>query len=64
MNKSTQGIYPILTKLKNYVLYLKHNLNAKAVGSLSGEMVSIENGCGKTHQGYERIHKRSGKLYQ
>ena len=42
MNKSTKGMYPILAKLKDYVLYLKHNLNAKAVGSLSGEVVSIE----------------------
>ena len=42
MNKSTKGMYPVLSKLKDYVLYLKHNLNAKAVGSLSGEIVSIE----------------------
>jgi hypothetical protein len=43
MNRSTNGMYPILAKLKDYVLYLKHNLNAKAVGSLGGEVVSIEN---------------------
>ena len=42
MVKSTKGMYPVLTKLNDYVLYLKHNLNAKAVGSLSGEAVSIE----------------------
>ncbi|MCK5099901.1 MAG: DUF2959 domain-containing protein [Desulfobacteraceae bacterium] len=42
MMKSTKGMYPVLTKLNDYVLYLKHNLNAKAVGSLSGEVVSIE----------------------
>jgi len=42
MMKSTKGMSPVLTKLKDYVLYLKHNLNAKAVGSLSGEVVSIE----------------------
>jgi len=42
MNQSTTGMYPILAKLKDYVLYLKHNLNAQAVGSLGGEMVSIE----------------------
>jgi hypothetical protein len=43
MNRSTKGMYPVLAKLKDYVLYLKHNLNAKAVGSLSGEVISIEN---------------------
>lgn len=42
MVKSTQRMTPVLNKLKDYVLYLKHNLNAKAVGSLSGEVVSIE----------------------
>lgn len=42
MNKSTKGMYPVLAKLKDYVLYLKHNLNAKAVGTLGGEVVSIE----------------------
>jgi hypothetical protein len=42
MNKSTRGMYPVLAKLKDYTLYLKHNLNAKAVGSLGGEVVSIE----------------------
>ncbi|MCP4749214.1 MAG: DUF2959 domain-containing protein [Desulfobacteraceae bacterium] len=42
MSVSTEKMYPVLAKLKDYVLYLKHNLNAKAVGSLSGEVVSIE----------------------
>ncbi|SDU50419.1 DUF2959 domain-containing protein [Desulfobacula phenolica] len=42
MNTSTKRMYPVLDKLKDYVLYLKHNLNAKAVGSLSSEVVSIE----------------------
>jgi len=42
MTGSTQKMYPVLVKLKDYVLYLKHNLNAQAVGSLSGEVVSIE----------------------
>lgn len=42
MTKSTKRMYPVLTKLNDYVLYLKHNLNAKAVGSLGGEVVSIE----------------------
>jgi len=42
MNKSTRGMYPVLTKLKDYTLYLKHNLNARAVGSLGGEVYSIE----------------------
>lgn len=47
MNKSTKGMYPVIAKLKDYVLYLKHNLNAKAIGSLSGEVVSIEKDVAK-----------------
>jgi len=33
---------PVLTALKDNTLFLKHNLNAQAVGALQGEMVSIE----------------------
>ncbi len=47
MSKSTKRMYPVLSKLNDYVLYLKHNLNAKAVGSLGGEVVSIENDVAK-----------------
>jgi hypothetical protein len=33
---------PVLTRLNDYVLYLKHNLNAQAVGALGAEMTSIQ----------------------
>lgn len=33
---------PVLKKLKDQVLYLKHNLNAKAIASLKGESLSIQ----------------------
>lgn len=33
---------PVLVALKDNVLYLKHNLNAKAIGALQGELGSIE----------------------
>jgi hypothetical protein len=33
---------PVLTRLNDYVLYLKHNLNAQAVGALGAEMASIQ----------------------
>lgn len=42
MNQSTTGMYPVLDKLNDYVLYLKHNLNARAVGALGKEVISIE----------------------
>jgi hypothetical protein len=33
---------PVLTQFKDYVLYLKHNLNAQAVASLKGEATNIQ----------------------
>jgi len=33
---------PVLIRLNDYVLYLKHNLNAQAVGALGSEMGRIE----------------------
>ncbi|MCI0366710.1 MAG: DUF2959 domain-containing protein [Phycisphaerales bacterium] len=33
---------PVLVKLRDYVLYLKHNLNAQAIGALQGESTKIQ----------------------
>ena len=33
---------PVLEALQDNVLYLKHNLNANAIGALQGELSSIE----------------------
>lgn len=33
---------PVLTKLRDQVLFLKHNLNAQAIGSISLEVREIE----------------------
>lgn len=37
-----QAMGPVLVKMKDYVLYLKHNLNAQAIGSLKDETFRIE----------------------
>lgn len=42
MNKAEESMDPVLKKLKDYVLYLKHNLNAQAVGALKQEVRDIE----------------------
>lgn len=42
MIKSEKSMMPVLKNLNNYVLYLKHNLNAQAVGALKSEMEDIE----------------------
>lgn len=33
---------PVLTQFKDYVLYLKHNLNAQAIASLKGEAANVQ----------------------
>jgi ElaB/YqjD/DUF883 family membrane-anchored ribosome-binding protein len=42
MARSEASMGPVLTNLRDYVLYLKHNLNAQAVSSLKKEVTDIE----------------------
>lgn len=42
MQDSHQRVIPVLQVLQDNTLYLKHNLNARAVASLSGEVIIIE----------------------
>jgi hypothetical protein len=42
MKHAESSMDPILTKFHDNVLYLKHNLNAQAIGALKGESVKIE----------------------
>jgi len=42
LEKSEASMVPVLTQLKDNVLYLKHNLNAAAIGGLSAEVDNIE----------------------
>ncbi len=42
MRNAESKIQPILTVFKDQVMFLKHNLNAKAISSLKGELNSIE----------------------
>ena len=42
MRKATRKMDPVLTSLKDNVLYLKHNLNARAVSAVRVEFESIE----------------------
>jgi hypothetical protein len=45
--RSEATLEPVLAQMKDYVLYLKHNLNARAVGSIKDEALEIENEIGK-----------------
>jgi len=43
MRKAESKMPPVLSALQDNVLYLKHNLNASAIGALQGELSTIEN---------------------
>lgn len=42
MRKAESSMIPVLATLKDNVLFLKHNLNANAIGALQGELVQIQ----------------------
>jgi hypothetical protein len=42
MKRAESKIDPVLSAFRDQVLYLKHNLNARAIASLQGELSSIE----------------------
>jgi len=42
MQQSQQRIKPVLEVLQDNTLYLKHNLNARAVSSISSEVIKVE----------------------
>ncbi|MEX0738269.1 MAG: DUF2959 domain-containing protein [Pseudohongiella sp.] len=41
MNRAEQSLDPVLDNLRDNVLYLRHNLNSRAVASLRGELAVI-----------------------
>jgi hypothetical protein len=42
MKKAEKSLDPALTAMHDQVLYLKHNLNARAIASLKGELKTID----------------------
>ena len=42
MKKAESSMAPVLKRLKDHVLFLKHNLNAQAIGALKKEIGEIE----------------------
>jgi len=42
MKRSRRRMTPVLSNLRDYVLFLKHNLNAQAIGALKSEVGGIE----------------------
>ena len=42
LKNAERSMTPVLTQFRDYVLYLKHNLNAQAIASLKGEATNIQ----------------------
>ena len=42
MKRAEQRIEPVLRPLRDQVLYLKHNLNARALSAIKGELVKVD----------------------
>ncbi len=55
---------PVLTRLNDYVLYLKHNLNAQAVGALGAEMAAIQSDVDVLIRDIERSIKEADAFLQ
>lgn len=47
LKRAEGSMDPVLTKFRDHVLYLKHNLNAQAIASLKGESAAIQNDIAK-----------------
>jgi hypothetical protein len=43
LTSAEESMSPVLRQFNDYVLYLKHNLNAQAIASLKGETANIQN---------------------
>jgi hypothetical protein len=41
MRKAEKSVHPVLTTLRDQVLYLKHNLNARAISALKGQLSTM-----------------------
>ena len=64
MVKVRNRMDPVLTRLNDYVLYLKHNLNAQAVGALGAEMASIQTDVNVLIRDIERAIKEADDFLQ
>ena len=42
MKKAESKLEPVLVSLRDQVLFMKHNLNARAIAGLSEELISVQ----------------------
>lgn len=54
MRRADAAMEPVLTLFRDQVLYLRHNLNARAIGSLETELADIERATARLIEEMER----------
>lgn len=64
MRKAEAKMPPVLAKFHDQVLFLKHNLNARAIGSLKGELGSIEQQVGNLVSEMQKAISESERFIQ
>lgn len=62
MQRSEKSVEPVLAALRDNVLYLKHNLNASAIGALKGELSTIDRNVQALISAMERSIKESDEF--
>lgn len=64
MKKAESKIDPVLNPLRDQVLFLKHNLNARAVASLQTELTRIETDVSRLIRDMEKAMKEADSFIQ
>lgn len=62
LTNAEQSMAPVLTQFNDYVLYLKHNLNAQAIASLKGEATNIQNEISRLIESMNRSISRADEF--
>lgn len=62
MEAAEQSMQPVLKTFRNNVLFLKHNLNAQAVGSLKGTFNNLESDIDRLIEQMNRSIERSNQF--
>lgn len=62
MQRAEKTMSPVLTLFNDQVLFLRHNLNARAIGALKGELANIEKATAELIKEMERSIDEAGRF--
>lgn len=62
MKRAESKIKPVLSAFRDQVLYLKHNLNARAIASLKGELAGVESNVASLIRDMERSIREANRF--